>query len=73
MISPLDELPLLIIEEFQGADEGGKDAAAVDVPDEQHRGSGHAGHPHVDDLGFLKVYLRRTACPFDDHDIVLRA
>ncbi len=66
-IQPAQESPLPLVEDFQGADERGEDAAAVDVAHHQHRGAGVPGHPHVDDVVALEVHFAGRAGPFQ-HD-----
>ena len=53
------------------AEEGGVDPAPVDVPDEQDRGAGVVGHPHVHEVVAFEVDLSGAARAFEDHDVVL--
>ena len=49
----------------------GKNAAPVDVAHQKHRSLCHFGHPHIDQIVFLEIDLRRTARSLDNDDIVL--
>ena len=63
---------LLGLEQLERADEGGEDAAPVDVADQQHRGVGGVGDVHVDDVAGAQVDLGRAAGALD-HDQVVAA
>ena len=50
-----DEVLFGGVEESDGAEEGGEDAAAVDVADEDAGCVGELGHAHVDDVMLLEI------------------
>ena len=66
-------VPLLGLQEGQGAVELGKDAPPVNVPHQQDGGVHQLGQTHVDDVVGLEVDFRRAACPLDDEDVILPA
>ena len=67
----LHECLFLRIEKDHGADELGEDAAPVNIADEEDRGPGVEGDPHIDDVGLLEIDLRGTPRPFHDDDVVV--
>ena len=66
----LDVGPLLLGHQHHRTVKGGKHPAAVNIPGQQHRRTGHFGHAHIDDILCLEVDLRRASRPLDDQDIV---
>jgi hypothetical protein len=56
------------IKNFHGAEKRGKNAAPVNVADQQNVGLGVAGHGHVDNVMVLQVHFRRAAGTFHDDD-----
>ena len=52
------------------AEEGGEDAAPVDVADDEHGQLGVPRDPHVDDVGPPQVDLGGTARPLADHRVI---
>ena len=61
----------LTVEVVSVTENVGKDAAAVDIPDKQHRRVHHLGEAHVHDVLALEVDFRRAARALDGDDVVL--
>ena len=62
---------LVLVEQLDRAVERSEHAAAVDVPDEQHRCVHELRKSHVHDVVLLEIDLGRTAGALDDNDVVL--
>jgi len=54
-----------------GAEQAREHTAAVDVAHQQHRGAGHAGHPHVRQIATHEVGLGGAPGALDDDDVRL--
>ena len=70
-ISPLTRARSSGGQEHQRAEEGGEDAAPVDVADEQHRRVGEAGDLHIDDVVPREVQFDGAARALDDDEVVV--
>ena len=62
---------LVLVQQLDRAVERGEHAAAVDVPDEQHRCVHELRKSHVHDVVLLEIDLGRAAGALDDNDVVL--
>ena len=67
---PDDPLPLFLPQQGERPVKLGEHAAAVNVPCQQHGRVHQFGKPHVDDVVFAQVDLRRGACALNDDDVV---
>ncbi|MPM61967.1 Arginine--tRNA ligase [bioreactor metagenome] len=68
----LDPCLLARGKQFQRADQVGKNAAAVDVGDDDHRAIDGLGKAHVGDVAVAQVDLGRRAGAFDENAVVVR-
>ena len=67
----LDHLPLLRLQQHQGACQAGKNAAAVDVADQQNGCIHQLRQTHIYNIILLEIDFRRTACTLQHDDVVL--